>query len=384
MVPGPGLGGVSPALAAVLLAAAAASADYNVALDCPYVCNTEIMDGWTGLADGITDSDSGPACFATTNDPQFPKSVTVDLQRPCRINRIAVHNSANGNTRRMTISCSQDGINYESLREFIFPQDQPITLNHRFNDRSAQFVRVIFADTWGGGMGGDNVIFVREVEVFGVPTGEGPVVLAPPQPSGDPLVKTRSLRLLRRYAIDDDRPLTMAVLGDSLADCGEGSWPQVVAERLEVARPEGAHVSVAAMTEEGLVPQAGSGHVGLAAEAEPDLVLVTFGSDMRSWDREAFRAGLLEALGRLLAETDAVVLLIGPVPANASRADIARRALAEMERAADVLGLPMLRTEAALLQAGLHSTDLRGEGGDLSEEARRVIATSVLELLLQP
>jgi len=367
-----------------LVAIGAAAAQQNVALNRPYICGTDIMGGWTGLVDGVTDSDSGPGCFATADEPDFPKAVTIDLQRPCGINRIAVHSSTNGNTRGIIIYCSQDGVRFEKLREFIFPQAQAITLNHRFNDRPAQFVRVEFTNTWRGGLGGDNVIFVREVEVFGNPTGAAPVVAPPPQPIGDAFVYTRDLRLFRRWAVQGDRPLSIAAFGDSLATCGEGSWPATVAERLRFARPDGGEVTVTDFSHPGMTPDAGTGDITHAIDAEPDVVLVSFGTDMVRWDGEAFRAGLSGVVGRLLAETDALVILIGPAPGTGELIDVARRALEEMERTADVLRVPMLRTEVLMLQEGLSAEDVIGDRGELSEEARLLIATSVLELLLQP
>ncbi|MEA3401417.1 MAG: discoidin domain-containing protein [Armatimonadota bacterium] len=367
-----------------LLCAVPAAAQYNVARDQPYECNVDVMAQWTGLVDGVADSDTSPGCFATSNDPTFPKVVTIDLQRPCSISRIAVHNSTNGNTRGIVISCSEDGESYEKLREFIFPQGQAITLTHRFNDRPAQFVRVAFTNTWGGGLGGDNRIFVREVEVFGAPTGEAPVALPPAEPAGEAVAETRELRLFRRWAVEDDRPLTLAVLGDSLVTCGEGAWPQTVAERLEMARPEGGQVSVAAMTEPGLEPDATAGHLMLLADSDPDIVLVSFGTDITNWNQEVFRSALSHLVRRLLEETDAVVVLVGPLPGDMEQTDMARRVLQTMDRLADLLGLPLVRTEVALAEEGLTGEALRGDEGGASEAAGQVIATAVVELLVGP
>lgn len=376
--------GLPVVLTAALMLTAAAWAGENVARERPFVCSTDILEGWTGLVDGVVDSDSAPGCFATSNDNQFPKYVTIDLQQPHKINRIAVHNSANGNTRGIIISCSLDGQHYEQLREFIFPQGEPITLNHRFNDRPAQFVRVEFTNTWGGGLGGDNTIFIREVEVFGSPTGGAPALRPLPEPRGEALVETRDLRLFRRWAIGSEGPLKVAVLGDSFAACDEETWPQEVAERLEHARPDGAEITLASMGEEGLTPRAATGRMETLAEMRPDLVLITFGTDLERWDQGEFRAGLTRLLQRLLNETDALLVLVGPAVTETERVDIGRRALDEMERVGNLLSVPMLRTEVALSGEGLSADEFRNEDGGLTEETRRVIATSMLELLLQP
>lgn len=369
---------------ALMVLAGVACAEQNVALHRPYVCSVDVMDGWTGLVDGVTDSDSGPGCFATSNDVQFPKTVTIDLERPCTINRIAVHNSTNGNTRGIAIFCSEDGQHFEKLREFIFPQAQALTLNHRFQDRPAQFVRIEFANTWGGGLGGDGVIFVREVEVFGEPTGEGLALPPMLQPTGDPLVPTRELRLFRRWALPSTAPLTIVTFGDSLMLCDEGSWTQALAERLRSARPEGAQVSVVPVAHAGMTPDAGSGDVAQAIDAAPDLVLVSFGTDLAHWEPDAFRGGLAAAVGRLLAETDALVVLVGPVAGEAQTVDTARRALRELEGISGLLGVPLLRTEAALLAEGLSGADVIDAEGRLSPEAQGLLVASLLQLLVEP
>jgi len=58
---------------ALLIAAGTAAAQENVALNRPFVCSSDVMDGWTGLVDGVSDSDSGPGCFATSDEVGFPK-----------------------------------------------------------------------------------------------------------------------------------------------------------------------------------------------------------------------------------------------------------------------------------------------------------------------
>ena len=73
--------GAPAAVVLTLLMVGAASGQNNVARDRPFRCSDEVMDGWTGLVDGVTDSDSAPGCFATGNGNEFPKTVTIDLQR---------------------------------------------------------------------------------------------------------------------------------------------------------------------------------------------------------------------------------------------------------------------------------------------------------------
>ena len=98
-------------------------------------CLIFLLVGWTGLTDGVIDSDVAPGCFATDNSDHFPKEVTIDLGMLYPINRIAVHNAANGNTRKVSISVSSDGRQYTSVREFIFPAGEYMALVHSWAAR---------------------------------------------------------------------------------------------------------------------------------------------------------------------------------------------------------------------------------------------------------
>jgi len=387
-------------LALPALVATCAWGELNVAVDRPYDCNVQVLAGWTGLVDGVTDSDGGPGCFATVNDPKFPKLVTVDLQRPCLINRIAVHNSSNGNTRHITIAISANGRNYEQLREFIFPDGQAMTLNHRFGDRRAQFIRIGLLDSWTGGLGGDSCVFLREVEVFGTPTGEPAVRPPAAEPVGDALMRTRELRLFRHYAIDAERDLKVLVMGDSLAAGGEESWPGKLDGLLELLRPVGFAVEVECAAQPGLDPTAALGEpLDAAIAAAPDLCLVTFGTDCEGFLPSVLRKDLAELMHRLSLELSGLVVLVGPVPdtGDEEKLDAVRGMASELEQMARFMNLPMLRTERALLDARVDvwqpaaeaadPGDTEGAGAEptagLTEDARRVIAECLVELLTQ-
>ena len=141
-------------------------------------------------------------------------------------------------------------------------------------------------------------------------------------------------------------------------------------------------MSLSAMTEEGIEPAADLGYVDLTVEAQPDVVFVTFGSDLQQWDGAGFRSGLTELLRRLLSDTDALVVLVGPAVSEVEHLATGRRALAEMETLSGLLSLPLVRTEAALLREGVSAEEIADEDGSISEGARGVIADAVLELLL--
>ncbi len=372
-----------------LAAGCAIAQDENLVLDKPYASTAEVLSGWTGLVDGVADSDSGPGCFATVNDPTFPKYVTIDLQRPCLIKRIAVHNSANGNTRHITIAVSASGQDYERLREFIFPQGQAMPLNHRFGERRVQFVRVGMLDSWGGGLGGDNCMFLREIEVFGTPTGEPGVKPPVAEPEGEALLRTRALRLFKRYALDVERDLKIVAMGDSLAAGGEESWPALLAEGLADLRPLGTETTHVSLTELGIRPgHAMAGMLDELIAEDPDIVLVTFGSDYQTYVPRVLRRDMAELLERMSVEVSGLLVLVGPAldQDDEERVDTVRGVARELAQTAQVMGLPMLRTERALLDAGVEAaceTDPDDDTRRLSEQARHAIAEALVELLTQ-
>lgn len=377
------------AVALLALLTLGAAAEQNVALEQPYSCSVQVLAGWTGLVDGVIDSDGGPGCFATVNDPQFPKYVTVNLQRPCIINRVAVHNSANGNTRHITISISANGRDYQQLREFIFADRQAMTLNHRFGERRAQFVRIGLLDSWTGGLGGDNCIFLREVEVFGSPTGEAGVRPPLAAPVGDPLMRTRELRLFRHYVISAERDLSILVLGDSLATGAQAGWPEQLVQLLGLLRPMGFQTEVEVICQTGLDPTAALGEpLDAAIAAQPDLCLLTFGTDCDGHVPASLRRDLTELAHRLSVELGGLLLLVGPVPdpEDTKTLESVREIAVAMEQTALFLNLPMLRTERALLDAGVdfwQRPDADGQAPTLTDDARRTIAERLVALLMQ-
>lgn len=192
-------------LALFALGTASCGAAENLALHRPYLCSDTILPGWTGLTDGITDSDAAPGCFATGGSAQFPKVIVVDLGALCTVNRITLLSSANGNTRHVSLSVSRDAREFEQLREYYFPAAGAQTLAHSFTARQARYVKIALHDTWANGAEGPNCLFLREVQVFGdAPAGGSSssggareeLRLARLQP---PVVSTPAVTIFRRY-----------------------------------------------------------------------------------------------------------------------------------------------------------------------------------------
>ncbi len=154
-------------LAALLMWRPAAAQVVNLALGSQWMASCATLPGWDGLVDGVKDSDEPPGCWATDNSAEFPKRVVIDLGGLCQVSRVVVHNSTNGNTKQIQVAVSEDGAKYDLLREYVFPPGRYQPLVHSFTPRNARYVRIVFLNTWGGGIGGDNIMYLREVEVFG-------------------------------------------------------------------------------------------------------------------------------------------------------------------------------------------------------------------------
>ncbi|MBC7288340.1 MAG: discoidin domain-containing protein [Armatimonadetes bacterium] len=215
----------------VTLAIGSANAQVvNLALRRPFTASCPTLPGWDGLVDGVRDSDDPPGCWATDNSPKFPKSVTIDLGSVCEITKVVVHNSINGNTKGIQVAVSSDGRGYGLLREYVFPPGKYQPLTHSFAGRAARYVRVTFLDTWGGGLGGDNIIYVREVEVFGKRSQKEPAGLEgawSQLASARPFAAVPGWPSIKRYLRELGRAVSIAVLCPaSLADAiaGPDGW----------------------------------------------------------------------------------------------------------------------------------------------------------------
>jgi hypothetical protein len=306
---------------AIPVGIAVAQGEANLALGKPFACNCELLPGWTGLVDGITDSDEAPGCFATDNSPDFPKEVTIDLGMLYPVTRIAVHNSANGNTHEIALSVSADGRQYTTLREFRFPQGQYMQLVHSFAQRMVRYVRVTMRDTWKGGLGGDNCLYLREIEVFGDKGGAQPSPansLAMAQ-ARNPVFSPYWVRAFKRYCLDGPDNIRVAVLGDSFgASSGTGGTDWPAAFVADLSRHYGENrVKLEDLAKEGQLPSA---MLDQAKEwgggGAPDIIVLAYGRDAAMSDMPVakFRGELTGLVDALIGKVDAPVVLVTPPP----------------------------------------------------------------------
>ncbi len=325
-LPGVGRNRLCMLIMAMLFVAPAteAWATANLAHDKLYQCTTEILPGWTGLTDGVKDSDQAPACFASDNSAEFPKEIIIDLDSIYKVIKILVYNSLNGNARHIAVSTSLDLADFEKLREYYFPPDQVQPLIHSFAPRQARYIKITLYDTWRGGLNGDNCLYLREVEVYG----EGPASPEPSESARDilrlaalqpPLVAPHSVRLFQRYCLQSQPRIVVGILGDSFAvsdHSDETYWVTLLVAQLR-DRHDSAQAELRNLAARGQSPHKGVEQLSQLLEPEAvDILIVAYGTDAAlagvpaARFRREFQYLLTETFNRL----PALVVVVTPPP----------------------------------------------------------------------
>lgn len=369
----------------------------NIALNRAFRCSVPILEGWTGLVDGNKHTDTAPGCFATANVAKFPKFITIDLGTLCKIKQVVVYNSANGNTRKISIECSKDGENFDTLREaYIFPDRHAMKSSHQFSPRKARFVRLTLHNTWGGGIGGENCIFLREVEVIGWhPDG---VVQQPADPlaqfSGQPLCHIgQSVPIFYRYCLSrGTEPLRMGVFGDSFARSAPDSnvhWSKRLAAILGDRFDRGITLKVS----DSMGFSAADAGIALDEAEQPyDLIVLTLGLEAALGEEsvEKFRTSAADVIELLADRTDAMILLLTPLPIahdktmknyEITRDLNTRQYAAALADLAHERMLPVIMTGPLLASSTQGYTELYGDNLGLSEQGHEILARGMAKII---
>ncbi|MFO7946097.1 MAG: discoidin domain-containing protein [Armatimonadota bacterium] len=371
----------------------------NIALHRPFHCSVGILEGWTGLVDGDVSSDSAPGCFATANAEKFPKRITIDLGALCKIKQVVVHNSANGNTRKISIECSTGGDTFETLRDaFIFPDRTATKLSHEFSPRRARYVRLTFYDTWGSGPGGDNCIFLREVEVHGWhPDGVR-------QQPADPLAQFsgqkvfhggQSVNIFRRYCLQNpDTPLRIGAFGDSFARPRAGRdehWVAVLGQKLQQATGKPMTLQLAAS----MGFTATDCEIALdEADDDFDLILLTIGFDAAIGEEDpgTFENNIEKIMDTLYERTDALVLGVTPLPVAHEKTLKNYELIAgvnttkyawKLREVAEKKMMPLVMTGPLLASSTQGFTELYSDNMGLSEQGHKTLAAGIARILTE-
>jgi len=391
-------------LLGLISAGIGSAAERNLAAGRPYLCTTELRPGWTGLVDGQNDSDQPPACFATDNSSQFPKEAIIDLGGVYQLTKIAVYNSLNGNTRHITVWISLDARDFTQLREYYFPPDHLQPLIHSFpsNPHPARYVKISMHDTWTGGEGGDNCLYLREVEVYGDEEAESTVqdawanmmALARWQPA---LVKPHLVDLFRRYCLQQQTDIVVGVLGDRFAaSAGSSSalsqltWVDLFVERL---KQRGAYETVRVVTDNSVrLDNLTALRERLSDFQSVDLVIIAYGTEASLTDMPtlAFRRQLQQLVEIVQDELAALTVVVTPAP-FAHRPELAGfaqvkdkdnwRLARAAEQVAALTDCAVVRTASVLAHGQRGVADIYQDNLSLGEMGHLAVARALENLL---
>ncbi len=145
-----------------------ANAGRNLALNKKYVCSApNTHPGWAGgLVDGDWREVTGHT-FATDGSPNFPKTVTIDLETPADIGLVLVGVPAFGSTKTIAVSLSTDGTNFTEVGSYVFSQKKSEKHLYSFPAASARYVRLTYLDHYDSQVGyAATFAFTTEVEVY--------------------------------------------------------------------------------------------------------------------------------------------------------------------------------------------------------------------------
>jgi len=366
--------------------------DTNVALGKTYTCSSPGGIAWRGLLDGDVESDQPPGCFATGADAAYPKKIVIDLGAVYVIDQVIVYSSVNGNTKKVDLWASRDGASYRQLREpYVFPKGVAQRMSARFPALQARYVKVALWDTWGGGLGGDNVLFLREVEAMGqaAPVTEG-TRTRPEIPRTAP----RTTKLFRHLALQEGRKLDLLVIGDDAGVATDKSrgLAQVLTGRLK-DRFSLAEVETTDACQRGLTARAALVSTLPSVNDSQDLVVVALGTaDSLAFDAADFRDTMQRLFARLLDDTAAFIIVIAPprIPHSTAlgRADECTSAdtadpawqLASLTAGTEIA---IIDGDAAIQESGLPLGSAYADNLTLGRGGLEALADAVVRLLVE-
>lgn len=142
----------------------------NLAKGCTGESSDKNTYGWdTGLTDGST-LPQPPNCYATSNTDQFPKHVTVDLNKAQSLNLVRVAVPEIGSTKTVAVSISTDGKTFREVGKHAYALGKAENAAYPFPEAEARYVRVTYLDHHEQLAGNfpNTFAFTSEVEAFRV------------------------------------------------------------------------------------------------------------------------------------------------------------------------------------------------------------------------
>lgn len=345
---------------------------------------------WRGLTDGVKDSDTAPGCYATNNAPQYPKSLIIDLGGLYPVRQINVTNSLNGNTRSVSIYYGRNRDNWDKGWRHVFPPSTVREFSYSIPERPIRYVRIDFEDTHGGGFGGDNVLYLREVQVWA--TSPDPLAGNRPVDRSAYCSLSRQLQTNVQLTFGRHVPARVVLLGDSCIE-PEGKvipFPALLEDLLNatfVQKGESPqHVSVVAPLQRGRgIAETLKALRFINQLRDADLLLLSFGPEGQTQGL----AKTAELYKRLVAEigraTDGAILGIVPpfrrtdIGGKQPTADLSEFG-AVLRRILTKQGCSVIDMDALAVALGAEIETFDSKGR-LSQEGHRLIAEEILAAL---
>ncbi|GAA5119936.1 discoidin domain-containing protein [Luteolibacter yonseiensis] len=120
---------------------------HKVSVGKPHQSSHPNTHNWdSGLTDGTWGNESS-TCYATSESPDFPKTVTVDLGSVQPIHVINYGTPDVGATKTVAVSVSEDGKNFTEVGRNEFPRKKARTAQARFAAKQVRYVRATFIDS---------------------------------------------------------------------------------------------------------------------------------------------------------------------------------------------------------------------------------------------
>ena len=140
----------------------------NLALGKKYVTSSPntYNYGIGGLTDGSWATD-GQHTFATDDKDTFPKTVTIDLEKPALVDAVLLGVPAFGSTKTITVAVSADGQTYKDVGSYVFSLHNEERHQYRFAPITARFIRLTYPDHYNESAGfTPTFVFTSEVEAY--------------------------------------------------------------------------------------------------------------------------------------------------------------------------------------------------------------------------
>lgn len=152
----------------VTISLTAAPEGANLAQGKRYVASDENKYNWGigGLTDGSWEA-TPQHCFATGDSPDFPKNVTIDLEKAQRVGTISLGVPPFGATKTVKVSISTDGQTFNDVGQKEFAQRKEERATIAFPAAEARYVRLTYVDHHDEAIQYPPVFgFTTEVEVY--------------------------------------------------------------------------------------------------------------------------------------------------------------------------------------------------------------------------